>query len=229
MINHRLFFVCLLFCANKSENYRENLSSNMWRSLQLLLFKPHDVFFKVSSASYIFTFSKHIFTRKKKTNTKQKKNNRMLSRITMFAKITSNPLLLHLIERTACNLIFRVNAHRHWRLLPYHYINWASKSKVLFGKLNENRGEKRALERIMRSCSIDHNALLAMYRRVTFIKFTFNQARRRRCERCPSKSGLRVQVLHIIAFKHIKMNPNTRRNITDLHLTSHLHPDGFLV
>lgn len=67
----------------------------------------------------------------------------MLLRITMFAKITSNPLLLHLIERTACNLIFRVSAHQRWRLLPYDCINSASQSKVLFVKLNENRGKKK--------------------------------------------------------------------------------------
>lgn len=71
------------------------------------------------------------------------KKGRMLLWITMFAQITSNPLLLHLIERKACNLIFRVNAHKHWRLLPYDYINSASKTKVLFAKLNENRGKKK--------------------------------------------------------------------------------------
>lgn len=90
----------------------------------------------------------------------------------MFAQITSNPLLLHLIERKACNLIFRVNAHKHWRLLPYDYINSASKSKVLFAKLNENRGKKKhwnvSSEAILsitsaRARAHTHNALIAVY------------------------------------------------------------------
>lgn len=87
----------------------------------------------------------------------------------MFAQITSNPLLLHLIESKACNLIFRVNAHKHWRLLPYDYVNSASKSKVLFAKLNENRGEKsigmyhQRLFYRSQTHTHTHNALIAVY------------------------------------------------------------------
>lgn len=131
----------LLFCANKFQQITERIflrifgddfnclssitGENCRAAFEVALHKSHFHLFKVN------------FSLKKKG-----KKGRMLPRIIMFAKITSNPLLLRLIERKACNLIFRVNAHKHWRPLPYDYINSASKSKVLFAKLNEN-GEKK--------------------------------------------------------------------------------------
>lgn len=140
-----LFFACLLFFENNfSKLLKKNLptrtfgdhfnclSSRKRREL-LCSLKSH---FTSINPSHIFTFFPNRFLLEQ-----TKKKDGMLSGITMFPKITSNPLLRRLIERKACNLISRVNAHQHWGLKPYDYINWASKSKVLFVKLNENRGK----------------------------------------------------------------------------------------